>query len=102
MNDVIEIIRGRTLLIEGEWPDGEEFTNDTSLSAVLQRKDVPDIVVTVSKTGPRLFRIYASAAATTGWQPGVYDAILNRTDAGFFSNGDDFVHGPEKFNVKVI
>lgn len=101
MSDMIEILRGRTLLIEGEWPDGEAFTDNTSLSVTLTRQDL-EIQVQVAKTGVRSFQIYASNTDTSGWAVGLYDATLNRVDASFFQNGDDYVHGPEKFSIKVV
>lgn len=59
-----------------------------------------DLTVTVELTGD--FQIYASNVETADWVPGMYDAVLTRTDAEFFPNNDDLVDSLESFSVKVI
>ena len=60
------------------------------------------IDVLVSKTTDRDFEIYASDLDTADFTLGIYDAIITRTDAGYFPNGDDFVYDLESFQIEVI
>lgn len=101
MKAKIEIRRGRTLLLPGTWESGDPFTVDSSLACQMVRVDV-QIDLTVTKTSERGFEIYASNVDTAAFAPGVYDAFLTRTDAGYFLNGDDFVDGLEPFQIEVI
>lgn len=101
MTEKIEIRRGRTLLLPGTWQTGDPFTSQTTLACELVKKDV-QITLTVTKTSERGFEIYASNVNTGAFEKGTYEAILTRTDADFFPNGDDYVHAIEKFLVEVV
>lgn len=101
MTAKIEIRRGRTLLVPGTWESGDPFTSQTSLSCELIKNGIVT-QVQVNKLTDREFEIYASNLATTNFEVGLYDAILTRTDAEFFPNGDDFVDGLEPFQIQVI
>ncbi len=101
MRDKIEIRRGRTLLLPGTWESGDPFTVGTTFACQMTRLDV-QIDLTVTKTSERDFEIYASNVDTIAFAPGVYDALLTRTDAGYLANGDDFVHDLEPFQIEVI
>lgn len=101
MTAKIEIRRGRTLLIPGTWETGDAFTAQTTLTCDLIRNGIA-IPVTVNKTTERDFEIYASNLVTATFTAGLYDAILTRTDADYFQNGDDFVDGLEPFQIQVI
>lgn len=101
MTAKIEIRRGRTLLVPGTWESGDPFTSNTTIACQMVRENV-QIDLTVNKIGERGFEIYASNVDTAAFAPAVYDAILTRTDAGFFSNGDDFVEGIEPFQIQVV
>jgi hypothetical protein len=92
--------RGRTFLLPGTWDSGDAFTENTSLSCTIEKQGVTHSL-TATKTSGRGFQIYASNTQTTAWEKGSWSAILSRTDASFFPNGDDYVHGPESFILQV-
>jgi hypothetical protein len=100
MSAKIEIIRGRTFILPGEW--AEDFLSSTTLSCVLVREGQPQITLDVELLGVRNFQIYGSHTDTATYVPGIYSAVLNRTDVAFFPNGEDYVRGPETFVVEVI
>lgn len=99
--EAIEVYRGRTFEVPGEFQGGDDFTPATSLTCKISNKE-REYVLTVTKTGAKSFQIYASADATAAWVPGVYSARLDRIEAAYFPNGDPFVHGPETFMVRVV
>ena len=101
MSAKIEIRRGRTFLLPGTWGNGEPFTAQTSMECKLIRLSTEIVLsVTLELTGE--FEIYASNVDTAGWVPGIYDAVLTRTDVGFLPNGDDLVDSLEPFGVEII
>lgn len=101
MDTKIEIRRGRTFLLPGQWRDGPDFTADTTLSCRMVKGPLT-INLTVTKVGVRDFEIYASDQATLAWEAGTYSAFLDRRDPSYFPNGDPFVRGPEDFLITVI
>ena len=101
MTPSIEIRRGRTFLLPGQWQAGPDFTTGTALSCRMVKGPLT-INLTVTKVGDRDFEIYASDQATLAWEPGVYSAFLDRRDPSYFPNGDPFVRGPEDFLITVI
>ena len=94
------IRRGTTFLLPGRWESGDPFDEGSTVTFKLIRNAV-EVDVPVTLINERDLSIYASNEVTAGWEKGAYNAILTRTDAGYFPNGDDWVHDTETFVIEV-
>jgi hypothetical protein len=93
---------GSSFVLPGEWKAGDPFTGATTLSAVVDFSgSAPNTVCTVTQIDTRNFEIYASAVVTATWPKGVHLLRISRSDADYFSNGDDLVDTLEAVQIEV-